>query len=356
MRRPRENSFWQSYSDLAMGLVGVLALILVLLLLREKQESKRLSEERKQFAADLLELMERGQWIIRRQDDVENWMESVFEQGDCALRLRDGRLGPAGSNEQAAELYESGKVDLSIAAEAALRSCAQNFFHLATCLSPVPEAQERCRELEAELAVEQGRTLEDEWDLETFRGGIEALVLQGNTDRIAFRGSPAVRYRSEGSELTEPLTSSFVSNAFLGAERARQALAHLLDLLEDHGTEPEDPAQVLMSRLRIESPSFGRYQAGPRMTLEASDGARGWVEGKCLEEDCPEARNLSLLLRWRKRVLRQPFEEFRSGLCDRLRDESSSFSKGLADAGTSREEILSLCPGEVAAAEEVPGE
>lgn len=328
MRSHHTASLWQSLSDLAMGLVGVFCLILILLLIKEQQTAQGLAVERADFATELIALLEKSQGIIERQDRVQDWLSHVFDEGDCQLALSSqGQLVRKGQGGAPAQLYESGSVALEAEAEGALSSCLQSFYRLARCLSPTPDAIAECSELDAD-----GPFADDPDVRSQLRRGIEALVLQGNTDKQRYLQAPAVVSRTQSGRLGRAEARSFVDNAYLGAERARQALAHLLALVENRGTGEASPLEVLMSRVRIESPSFGRYQAGPAFFQEDGVDAQ-WREGSCVGDQCEEARNLSLLLRWRKAALRQPFDELRGEMCTLLANPQSALHKGLIDAG-----------------------
>lgn len=331
-RRDPNQGFWKSYADLSMGLVGVLALLLILLLIKAQAASRELEAERGEFAKELIRLFDESEKIIDRQDMVNDWLSNVFSEGTCQLSLtRTGQLTIRSEESGPAQLYDPGSVALQREAEAALRSCLENFRRLAICLSSAPGAREQCE------AMDQGTEFEELSEVRReFREGIEALVLQGNTDRQRYYQAPPVVSFDSWYRLEESLTENFTENAYLGAERARQALAHLLRLVEGEGTDTTEPAQILMSRVRIESPSFGRYQAGP---TERDNLPLRWREGKCSGVDCPEARNLSLLLRWRKEALRRPFMEIRNQFCRLLEDPDSALFRGIEDPEVTRQRL-----------------
>ena len=175
------------------------------------------------------------------------------------------------------------------------------------------------------------------------RQGIEALVLEGNTDKQRYAREQIPAIGGVGNAREKP--EGFVKNAYLGSERARQALGHLLHVVRDHDQGPDDALEVLMSRVRIESPSFGRYQVGPlawRRTergYEVGDALPGSGEKTvpaCMSDKddgrCELARNLSLRLRWKKRALRRPFTEIQGWICGLLRlgdQEPSALARGL---------------------------
>ena len=319
-RRRREVSFWQSYADLAMGVMAVLALILILLLIQQKDQNANLEKERKDFAEELMKILEKSQSIIERQDDVQHFVQDLFTQEDCQLVLtNDGKLQRKGS-DSAAQLYAPGEVALSEEAQKALESCAANFERLANCLVLDKDSRGSCPDPKSWKPKSSPAAVKHQ-----LQEGIEALVLQGNTDNTAYLSNDAPRIVGiSASKLRKnPKLKNFVRNAFLGSERARQSMAHLLHLVSNAGEERRDPLEILMSRVRIESPSFGLYQAGP-----------GERKGDCPDEgDCDEARNLSLLLRWKKSALRQPYLKMKEQLCKFLQDKNSAFYRGLLSTG-----------------------
>lgn len=367
MRRSRnegQGGFWQSFADLAMGLMAVFALVLVLLLWAQTRQNSELRQEREKlvrhrdalalersrFALELVSLLDAAHRMVRDQDGAEAWLRALFRESDCLLDLSaDGVLrrvheGGAG----AADLYPLGETRMDLEGEAALRSCRENFLRLAYCLSPDsnpdtagsaldPERVRRC----GVLLEEDGLRESDARVVEGLRRGLEALVLQGNTDRTPVTSRRMDRIAAVGAAPVQlsSATEAFVGNAHLGAERARQALGHLLGLVQAHDEDERDALQVLMSRVRVESPSFGRYQAGPR----------DWRDGSCGDaESCAAARNLSLRLRWKKDELRRPYETIRARLCALLADEESALSQGLFSLRNSPEamsEILRSAPG-----------
>jgi hypothetical protein len=75
-------------------------------------------------------------------------------------------------------------------------------------------------------------------------------------------------------ELTT-LGQNFVTNAFLGEERARQAMGHLISVVQAHDAADDDALPVLLSRVRIESPSFGRSRRGARRRAAPGAPPRG---------------------------------------------------------------------------------
>jgi len=338
---------WQSFADLAMGLMAVFALTLITLLWRQSTElehvrddARQLKEEQRAFAVALLSLLERTDRIVTGQEDAEAWLRRSFEEQDCLLRVtEDGQLRVVSSDGQprSAELYDPGETRLNVNGQEALQSCRANFLRLAYALAPevapvigpaaAQEEAEVCRVAREEVRASREVATDTVAHLRT---GLEALVLEGNTDRASLSGEldhrripPIVRGTVRNLELTQPPTD-FVENALLGAERARQALGHLLDLVQacDHGER--DALEVLMSRVRVESPAFGRYLAGPLQ----------WRSKGCGEDDaCDAARNLSLRVRWRKEELRKPYFEFRGQFCALLGDPESSLVKGLLADG-----------------------
>lgn len=343
-RHRKKTSFWQSYADLALGMMAVFALVLVMLLWSQNHTKRELqgehdkalqakaqleverelltrtkmvlAQERQAFAEELVQLLGETLAIVENQDQAEDWIKGLFDEGDCRLRLSpSGAIEilpePGEEGVGAAELYPPAQVRLSDSGAAALESCGDNFIKLARCLSP--DGDESC--LAGDTAVGASDATARQ-----LRLGIEALVLEGNTD--------AFPVGTGGGTQLDPRPRSFLGNARLGSERARSALMHLLRLVQ-----PEEEAlEVLMNRVRIESPSFGKYQAGP---LELREGTCDPARRKCAE-----ARNLALRLRWRKSELRRPFESVRVRVCSLLRDPESTLAKGLRDAGRDVGELV----------------
>ncbi len=345
-RHRQQPSFWQSYADLAMGMMAVFALVLIMLLWLQSQEQaateaelediqrerEALEEERRQFADELLALIDATYGIVQTQDRAEEWIRALFEEDDCLLVLtEDGALELSGtSGTSTAALYGSGETRVSAEGAAALASCRTNFLRLAYCLSPDSDvddgATEEAQLARAALCHGDARGPEETLVVTQLRRGIEALVLEGNTDM-----QPVGSLRVPGIESTDAaqvelseLSENYLVNAYLGSERARQAMGHLVGLLDPHRTDDRDALPVLLSRLRVESPSFGRYQVGPRE----------WRTPGCDEDpSCEGARNLALRIRWQKAELRRPFETIRASVCELLRNEDSAFARGLLSSG-----------------------
>jgi hypothetical protein len=346
MRRSRvQNDFWQSYGDLAMGLMAVFVFILILLLQREARKSellakttrdalvavekatkaeKRLEEERARFAIELLQLLDDTWAIVERQDAAEGWLSAVLKEGPCKLELTEGGKLDIEENQGEAppDLYATGDTALSERGRAALESCSANFKLLANCLNPsdtlgIEEAR-RCRQVLKKDGVPEDR---ERARVEQFRNGIEALVLEGTTDRSSNLGRTGPDGRRTGPEEAR----NYAENARLGAERARQAMIYLLGLVRDHNADDYDALPVLMSRLRVETSSFGRFLAGPPE----------WRERDCEgdADECENARRLSLRVRWKKDELRKPYEEVRRNICYRLLNPDDPFTMGLKTSG-----------------------
>lgn len=296
--RPSQDGIWQSFADLAMGLVGVLLLIVVVLVSHE-QEQRRAQEADalalQEFAQELLLVIEEAQGVESRQEEAVAWLTRVFEETRCPLQLnaRTGALEPAG--DEGSSLYDTGATRVSSAASAALEQCREAFHQLAACISPEtsPLRAQCAHPPEADLAQE-----------------IDALVLSGSTDRLPYRDAP--RIQGPGTWDLHSLTEAFADNSYLGSERARQALGHLLWRAQDaEGVVDEDDysaIQVLMAKVRVESSSFAQYQVGPP---EWRDEA-----GRdCGEDACEPARSLSLRLRWKEQSLRRPFSNVVARFC-----------------------------------------
>lgn len=351
---------WQAYADLAMGLMAMLTLILLILLAKQQQTSIQLDEarnrseselvavraerarldelrvglekERSAFALELEELFDLTFTLVARQDAAEAWISSLFDESDCLLTL-----GPTGSLDivdpdsrlrQSAGLYDSGATKLSVAGQQALTSCRDAFVRLAYCLSPMTADSE---DSEGRRRICGGETPPESELLDRLGVGIEAVVLEGSTDRIPYGATPGIQSESGRVRLT-PTGESFASNAYLGAERARQAMGYLVGLVQEFDRDPYDAHEVLLARLSVESTSFGRYQVGPPdWRLPGCDGSA----------NCDAARNLSLRLRWRKEELRKPLETIRRRVCALAADPDSAFVRGLAGAGVEPADLLS---------------
>ncbi len=346
-RKKKEGyEFWQSFADLAMGLMAMLALILLVMLevqnnsnealaaaqiktvdelAKVRLERQSLEDERKRFALELLELFEFTYGMVEQQDGAETWITDVFREDDCRLMMSPGgaleMLGADGAPSPAG-LYDSGATQLSQEGQAALESCRSNFTRLAYCLAPEsiasPERRELC------LTGRTGKRT-DEKLAERLRVGVEAIVLEGTTDRypLPFGMTPGIR-GTRGGVALDTASQSFAANAYLGAERARQALGHLLGLVQAQAADDYDALPVLMSRVRIETSSFGRFQVGPPE----------WREPGCGPSDvCDAARSLGLRIRWKKAELRRPLEHIRTKVCALLADRQSAFARGLQAQG-----------------------
>lgn len=274
-----------------------------------RSQKDALERSRQDFAKELLELVDGSLGIVAQQNEAERWLRRLFEETGCDLELTEQdelRLGNGSS-----ELYRSGDVRLSPEGLAALKQCRDRFLELAYCLSP--DSAECLKDPDNRTA--DGGELPSITEL---REGVQALVLQGNTDAQRLTG----RQTYIGASL-EPIVENFVINADLGTERARQALGQLLALVQDRNDGEEDALQVMLSRVRIESPAFGRYQAGPA----------AWRVGECPDEGgCAEARNLALKVRWKKGELRRPMDAVRLKMCSLIADPGSAFRQGLAAA------------------------
>ena len=326
----REHSFWQSYSDLAMGVMAVFILILIIILQqREKQSAD--------FASEMMTLVERSQEIIENQNKVEKLLENLFSENECQLILKNSKLSVESKSGEQAQLYASAHSELNRDGIAALESCKENFRKLTQWLKPDGSLATK------DIAASDGHIIKETAKVQAqLRDGIEALVLQGNTDRQRFKRAPAIINPDPDKSQVKlnKVARSFVDNAYLGAERSRQALGHLLNLLDDSSTDEDSALEILMGRVRTESPSFGRYQAGPKV----------WRTGQCLdgEDECPEARNLSLILRWKKEALRKPFKEFKDLFCELLQNDKIHLLKShkKTDGGKTVDELKASVCGE----------
>ncbi|MEE9382287.1 MAG: hypothetical protein V3V08_02600 [Nannocystaceae bacterium] len=342
----KRTDYWQSFSDLGMGLVGLLVLMLVVLVASQAKEARTNrveAEALSEFALELLTALEDASELQARQDGVEQWLGAVFDETSCQLRYNaaTGKLESRGG-AASSELYQPGEIVLSDGARTELQSCKEAFLRLAACLSPNLGVRD-----EACPYADSAR-----WAREVvaFREDIEALVLQGNTDRVRFPRAQRIQ------GLERPLSSlsaSFVGNAYLGGERARQALGHLLEMVEAGQLDTGDPTtgqlEVLMSRIRLESPSFGRYQVGPRHWR--TQDAVGCGE----KDDCREARNLALRLRWSRVSLRKPLRSVIDTFCREWNTEGGHFRRSIIDSSRGAD-AHRLCGQRTAVGEREAGE
>ncbi len=341
-RRPQKDTGpWQSFADLAMGMMAVLLLVVIVLVGRQAKNLKAKEVEAEALTSFFLELasaLEEASLLQQRQDGVSLWVQHLFDETLCNLSFdpRSGKLtfDTGGDQGDSAELYQPGGTRLSATADAALESCRAAFQQLSACLSPDDKVrQARCRDAG-----------DEKWGpkVDAFRLGIEALVLQGNTDRLGYRPPASV----SGDHRMSKTARTFVANAYLGAERARQALGRLLQLVAAHedatDTEAEDaPASVMLARLRVESPSFGRYQVGP--SDWRAPEAEACHDG---EPACAPARNLSLHLRFRQDSLRAPFQKVTRAFCKEWTNKTSQIRDNIESARPDEAARISvLCDG-----------
>ena len=316
MRPRREFNVWSSVSDLAMGLMAVMALVLLLLLVQQKDDTRKaeiaradLEKQRTEFALKVLEIVSLGAGLDSQKDAIQETVKKFF-LGGCQLKLDEkGVLRPVEATESgAADLYPPGETILSPDARSRLATCAETFSKLAKYLGDeLPQASEpRFRKI---------------------RDWIDAIVLEGNTDRTPYLRGQVPRISSN-----YPMTPSllnFLGNSFLGAERARQAMGNLLlSVAHLPGSNPRELA-ILLNRVRVESASSSRYQEGPAEEI-------GWVEPDCSEqqpqEACDMARNLSLKIRWKEQALTGPFNLVNESVCKELHDKDSVIREGLRGA------------------------
>lgn len=313
----RREGFWQSFADLAMGVMAVIMLILLLVLQKQARNEA-------QFREELRRALVRGKQIVQAQDELAQLIQALFRESNCPLNFdpATGRL-LAGSGSEGAELYPEGSVRLSENGRAALRQCGINFLTLVVCFDDRPAALQSCRGL-LEKLEDPGEEGEAAGRFESFadlRGKVESMILEGNTDRSRFLAAPSIRNlrpRDFPSAESIELHEKYVTNAHLGSERARQALGHLVQVIASTAASETmisegDALDALLHLLSIESPSFGKYLAGPvdrRLGSCAPDN-----------DDCPEARNLALRLRWRQQSLREPFDRIVRFYCEQLERE-----------------------------------
>lgn len=312
--------------------MGIMAVVLLILILLMRQQQK----ENELFTSELLEALSSAENVMSGQDEVKNWVKAIFEESDCNLRFDPERgILTRASGAGPATLYPTGKTRLDADAREALRSCQRNFLTLAVCMGHDEVSMRECDELIAQLIKRGGSThsLTSTRAREALRGDVEALVLQGNTDRVPFV-APSVRDLDDSGR--DPIAHNrraFVTNSYLGAERARQALGHLLYQVQDgRGDLDTNVTERMMSKVRVESPSFGLYQS------EDSPLASRCTEGVA---ECEAARNLALNLRLKQSSLRRPFEKIRGFFCARWRSGDKALREKLKKQAATANRI---CP------------
>lgn len=362
------HEYWQVFADLSMGLMAMLTLVLILVLGQQQSEKEEIErqlvalrhredlfelekakvEKEKadliarsgQFATELQNLLQETFDYVSHQNAAEELVRSVFD-GDCQLQLAEnGVLSMKGAEglSETAQLYGGGAFAMSHSAKTALASCRMSFERLAHCLAwtVTPDEKSRSQKLASCLGRASGGDVET-GALEAagqISRGVEALVLSGSTDSNPYadpetgkghNSIPGLRH----DRYLQRSPVSFFSNAYLGAERARQAMGNLLLQVQDRASDDYDVLPVLMSRIRVETSSFGQFQVGPQ----------AWRDPACKEvaEDpdgiCDQARRLSLNVRWKKAELRRPLQHLRLSFCERLADPTSTFSLNLAETG-----------------------
>lgn len=324
MKKGSRDGFWQSFADLAMGTMAVIILILLLVLSKQTQDDE-------QYRKDLRAALEAGRAIVAQQERLARLIAEVFTESSCPLRFDpvSGRL-EGGAGGGSANLYPEGSVALSDAGRDALDACGLNFLTLVVCFEERAEAAESCHSLLERLDPDDA---ERRWgEFQSLRGQIEAMVLEGNTDRVRTPGTPpirGVRRRDFPDGATLQRHEEFVSNAHLGAERARQALGKLAQVVAAEAARQGleavelDAQDALFGLISLESAAFGRYMAGPleRRRPGCDDG----------EASCDEARNLSLRLRWSEGSLRKPFDAIIQFYCARLAKASKTYETETGD-------------------------
>lgn len=358
MRDKHPSDYWQSFADLAMGLMAVILLILVVLLVKVRDDAKDTAVKAKELAKVaemLLTAISDAEQVQKDQEGVSEWVSHVFKDQLCGLRydFATGRLLPpkrSGKGDDDAQLYDLGAVELSKAARDNLKKCKNAFITLMACMSPKgSEQRKRCTYGDKEKWQQQEAE---------FRDGIEALVLQGNTDRVA----PGDRNKHDlgigrierlpGKTKLSGLSDSYVSNAYVGSERARQALGHLLQLVGDgQDSKPDSSYQnLLMALARVETASFGRYQVGPHERRKKHAASPDELACSPKSDECRQARNLSLQLRWRREQLRKPFAKVRDGFCKEWRKDGALHATLTGARAVEAEELCTA--GGVAAVKE----
>lgn len=293
-----------------MAVMAVVVLVLFVLLVQQKTDESKFAEELEQLLVETSEM-------VQYQQEVLDIVRELFSTDECQVSYDGGRLELA---DRKAGLYGEAQVALTVEARRALKSCAEQFTTLVLCLSPRSDGVEtECLRRVAANSYRDPEQLQQ--ILATMRKGIDSLVLEGNTDKQMYRGSGVAAIQGLRTGLRRD-DRSFVTNAYLGAERARQALGHLVAILHEQEEVPAgvDLVDILKSRVSIESPAYGKYQAGDR-----------WKECDAAAEACPAARNLQLEIRWKEEELRQPYLSVQKKLCGYLQDPASSFSKALGD-------------------------
>jgi hypothetical protein len=367
MRREAFNP-WQSFSDLAMGLMAVFILVLLGLLHSQAEATnveaeraemlarrqaqlleaqRQLIEARRQVAELAISLASASAETLRSRDNASDALRQIFESSsDCKLRLdSDGELVfVEDAGREGVGLYGEGETAVGPEARQRLQQCASRFRELA-CMLMVPltptdggdaECTDALRicERHGESLIARATRL---GNIAVIRTQLEAIVLEGNTDRKPLTRTPPPRIVG-GSRGAASDVESFVENAYLGSERARQALGHILAAVGEPGGAPSEGSlpqhcaldDLLMSRIRVESPSYGRTLAGPRaLRLEQLP------DGECNDPnaECAPARSLKVRFRLKEEALRRPMVEFQEKVCAQL-DEGMILFEVLAESGT----------------------
>ncbi|MCA8979694.1 MAG: hypothetical protein KDC14_06690 [Planctomycetes bacterium] len=319
MRRAPPRGLWQSFADLAMGVMAVVILVLLVVLRRQADESE-------EFTRAILEALEGGQAVIRSQDSVNSTLEALFRVGECQLRYdaSTGRLTLGDPTDTPTELYATGGVTLHPAAQSGLKSCGDALLTLSICLDA-----NRATECEGRLRDSLGADYFTHAAMPAW-GTVDTLAIQGHTDAQPYDKANPIG--GLGSRL-ERHQASFVANADLGSERARQAMAHLIASVRGAEAGSDGVTNALLAHLSIESSAFGRFQA------DLSAPAEGCVPDR---EECASARRLALQIRWTPDSLQEPLEKVRAAFCRRqmrlVRAQGQKQSK-------LHDQILKVCEG-----------
>ena len=367
--RNQDGSIWRSFADLAMGLMAVLALILLLLLIQGRKQTQSAEQARTElqqvatgFTQELEDILRASQRTMDLQDGVFRAIRRIMEREGCPISLADDGSMTLQQLEQS-DLYELGQTTVTDAGKQALSRCGAAFRTVAYCLAPLeldeadgaPKALRRCGTTTADALKRRRARCEKHLRADLKRGqtrielpptlasDIEAIVLEGNTDKVRFRDAPRIVGAEGWSRRAHPEAHSFVANAALGSERARQALGVLVaavanDPMAAQETDLCGAVPVLLARVRVESPSYGRYQAGPlddawRMTTPEGSFACLTAQGDHRAGACAAARNLKLRIRWRERALRRPFTQLRVRICTLIADPKRNFHRLIRMSG-----------------------
>jgi hypothetical protein len=360
-REARDETPWRSFADLAMGLMAVLALWAAAQTQAASAERDNASAERdnarreetraKQQRAQaelqaravlngLSDLFRDARAKQARQQAALGLIAGAFRDGRCRLELdeRTGELCVRQDGEARVAcgdgwLFDTGEAAVRPAVEAEFHRCGSAFRFIAARLAPArpcgapataPAPGPTVKPAAAGPAL-AGRTsavgapsdATATWA--DVACDIEAVVLEGHTDRAWGRAGQAGPRRSDGER--------YLKNAELGARRAHSVLQLITGAVEQaapvdgEGAGAAAPPEVLRARLRVGSASYGAFAAGPVdvVGFRGVSGAGERARCRGIEaERCEAARTFRLRVQWRDEALRRPLGALLNGICGQL--------------------------------------